>query len=74
MSITDYLAPPLAALLLGIAYYLYRREQKIRALLFVGFALGVAGRFHIAFGVAGIVVMLVALVKGPEIVRRPTKG
>jgi 4-amino-4-deoxy-L-arabinose transferase-like glycosyltransferase len=69
MNITDYLASPLAAVLLGMSYYLYRREQKIRALLFVGFALGVAGRFHIAFLVAGIVVILLALYKGPEIAK-----
>ena len=53
-----YLVSPVAALPLGLALYLWRREQPVRAALFVGFALVALGGLHLAFTVAGIVVIL----------------
>ena len=69
MSIIEYLVAAVVALNLGIAVHLLRREQRVRVVLFLGVALVLVGRIHMAFSIVGIVMVLFALFKGPEIAK-----
>ena len=69
MSIIDYLVAAVVALNFGIALHLWRREQRVRAVLSLGMAMALLGRLHMAFSFVGIVMVLFALFKGPEIAK-----
>jgi hypothetical protein len=63
----DQIHWPIVFLLAGIALHLFRRGDKIRSLMFFGFAVAVLGREHLIFTIVGAVIVLASL-----FVKRPT--